>query len=212
ILDHQVSAGRHEVLLADLAGRIADKDGRLMLLIARRKSDHILREAGHLVHLLFDREAGLQVVKLHVAGGFREYREREGIPFGKSLAVGDVFAVLDTEARAVNHVVALLLAALFVNDGDEAGAVHGDGGAAATLDMLEVHELDDAVVARLERRTLGNAGGGSADVERAHGELRAGLADGLSGDNADGFSEFNHAARGEVATIAQRANAAAGFA
>jgi len=42
ILDHQVGAGRHEVLLADLAGRIADQDRGLMLLIARRQSDDVL--------------------------------------------------------------------------------------------------------------------------------------------------------------------------
>src|SRR6266436_6024986 len=55
ILDHQVGAGRHEVLLADLAGRIADQNCGLMLFIARRQSDDVLREAGHFVHLLFDR-------------------------------------------------------------------------------------------------------------------------------------------------------------
>src|SRR5215471_554883 len=43
ILDHQVSARRHEVLLADLAGRIADQDGGLMFFIARRKRDDKLR-------------------------------------------------------------------------------------------------------------------------------------------------------------------------
>jgi len=81
-----------------------------MLFVARRQSDDVLREAGHFVHLLFDRQAGAQVVKFHGAGGFGEDREGEGIPFGKNLAVGDVFAVLDAEARAVNDVVALLLA------------------------------------------------------------------------------------------------------
>jgi len=122
-----------------------------MLFIARRQSNHVLRKAGHFVHLLFDRQAGAQVVKLHGAGGFGENREGEGIPFGKDLAVGDVFAVLTAEARTVNHVVALLLAVLFIDDGDQSSAVHGDGGAATTLDMLEVDELDDAVVARFER-------------------------------------------------------------
>jgi len=43
--------------------------------------------------------------------------------------VGDVFAVLDAEARAVNERVALLLAVLFIDDGDQSGAVHGDGSA-----------------------------------------------------------------------------------
>ena len=108
--------------------------------------------------------------------------------------------------------VALLFAVLFIDDGDEPGAVHGDGSAAATLDELEVHELHDAVVARFERGTLGNAGGGSADVERTHGQLRAGFADGLRGDDADGFAKLNHAPGGEVAAVAESANSAAGFA
>src|SRR5258708_13545827 len=78
--------------------------------------------------------------------------------------------------------------------------------------MLEVDELDDAVVARFESGTLGNAGSGSADVEGAHGELRAGFADGLGGDDPDGFTKFNHAAGGEVAPVATSANTAAGLA
>src|SRR5216683_2793374 len=212
ILDHQVGAGRHEVLLADLAGRIADKNRGLMLFISRRQSDNVLREAGHFVHLLFDRQTGAQVVKLHGAGGFSEDREGERIPFGKDLAVGDVFTVFDAEARAVNDVVALLLAVLFIDDSDQSGAVHGDGSAATAFDELHVHKLDDAVVARFERGTLGDARGSSADVEGAHGQLRAGFADGLGGDDADGFAKLNHSAGGEVASVTKGANAAAGFA
>src|ERR1700736_1026236 len=49
-------------------------------------------------------------------------------------------------------------------------------------------------------------------MERAHGELCAGLADGLRGDAADGFPQFDHAAGAQVAAIAQRADAAPGFA
>src|SRR5271170_2880458 len=123
-----------------------------------------------------------------------------------------MFAVDDAKARAVNHVVALFFAGLFVHDGDQAGAVHGDGSATTALNELEVHELDDTVVAGFERGALGDARGGSADVERAHGELRAGFADGLRGDDADGFAEFDHAARGEVAAVTEGANSAAGFA
>src|SRR5258708_29561118 len=99
-----------------------------------------------------------------------------------------------------------------MDEGDEAGTVRGDGGAAATLDVLKVPELDDAMVARLKRGALGNARSGSADVEGAHGEVRAGLADGLRGDDANGFAELDHPARSQVAAVAQRANAAAGLA
>ena len=49
---------------------------------------------------------------------------------------------------------------------------------------------------------LGNAARRAADVERTHGELRAGLADGLRGDDADSFAEFHHAAGCEVAAVA----------
>src|SRR5260370_1338441 len=83
--------------------------------------------------------------------------------------------------------------------------------AATTLDVLEVHELDDAVVARFKRGAFGNAGGRSTDMEGTHGELRAGFANRLRGDDSDGFAQFDHAPGGEVAPIAQRANAAAGL-
>ena len=183
-----------------------------MLFVARRQGDNVLREAGDFVNLLFDRQAGAQVVELHGARGFGQDREGERIPLGQDLAVRDGFAFDTAEARAVHHVVALFFAALFIHDGDQARAIHRDVDAAATFDVLEVHELDDAVVARFESGALGNAGGGSADVEGTHGELRAGFADGLRGNDADRFAEFDHAARSEVAAVAQRANTAAGFA
>src|SRR5437588_285527 len=212
VAHHQVGARRHEVFLADFAGRVANQNCGLVLFIARRQSHDVLRKAGDFVDLLFNGDAGLQVIEFHRAGGFRQNREGKRIPLGENLAVGDVFTVLNAEARAVNDVVALLLAVLFVHDGDEAGAVHGDERTAATFDVLKVHELDDAVVAGFESRALGNARSGSADVERAHGELRAGLADGLRGDDADGFAKFHHAAGGQVAAVAKRANTATRFA
>src|SRR5712691_2932346 len=182
-----------------------------MLFVARGQRHHELRQAGDIIDLLLDGEAGAEVVKLHGASRFSQDRERERIPFGKNLAMGDVLTVLNAQARAVNDVVALLLAALFIDDGDEAGAVHGDGGAPAALDELEVHELDHTVVARFERGAFGNASGSSTDVERAHGELRAGFTDGLRGNDADGFAELDHAAGGKVATVAESANTTAGF-
>ncbi len=122
------------------------------------------------------------------------------------------FAVDDAETRAVDHVVAFFFAALFVHDGDQARTIHGDGSAAATFDVFEVHELDAAVVAGFKSGTLGYASSGSADVESTHGELRAGFADGLRGDNADSFAEFHHATGGQVTPVAECANAATRFA
>ena len=60
-----------------------------MLFVARRQGDNVLREAGDFVDLLFDRQAGTQVVELHGAGGFGKDREGERIPLGQDLAVRD---------------------------------------------------------------------------------------------------------------------------
>ena len=52
----------------------------------------------------------------------------------------------------------------------------------------------------------------AADVERTHRELRAGLADRLRGDDADRLADVDHVAAGQVAAVAQRADAAPGLA
>ena len=59
---------------------------------------------------------------------------------------------------------------------------------------------------------LGNARGGTTDVERTHRELRARLADRLGGDDADGLADLDQLAAGEVAAVAAAADAAAGLA
>ena len=52
----------------------------------------------------------------------------------------------------------------------------------------------------------------STDVERAHRQLRAGLADGLRGDDADRFAELHELPGRQIAAVAMRANAALAFA
>src|SRR3712207_3054991 len=77
-----------------------------------------------------------------------------------------------------------------------------------SLDDVEFDVLDGAVHARLVLGRLFEAGR-AADVERAHRQLRAGLADGLRGDDADGLADVHGLARGEVAAVALDADAAA---
>ena len=48
----------------DAAACATDVDRGLMLFIARRQRDDELRKTGDFVHLLFDRDAGLQVLEL----------------------------------------------------------------------------------------------------------------------------------------------------
>jgi hypothetical protein len=108
--------------------------------------------------------------------------------------------------------VTFFLAALFVNDGDQAGAVHGNDLLAAAFDHLQVDELHEAVVARFDLRLFGDACSRAADVERAHGQLRARLADGLRRDHTDGLAHFHEASGSQVAAVATSANSAPGFA
>src|ERR1700677_2903412 len=52
----------------------------------------------------------------------------------------------------------------------------------------------------------------TTDVERTHGQLCAGFADGLRRNDADGFAEFHTPAGGEVAPVAMDADAVLAFA
>ena len=51
----------------------------------------------------------------------------------------------------------------------------------------------------------------AAGVERTHGQLSAGLADGLCSDDADGSADVDRTARGKVPTVALLAHAMLGL-
>ena len=76
------------------------------------------------------------------------------------------------------------------------------------LDHREVVEAHDALVLGVEHRLFRHPRRRAADVERAHRQLRAGLADRLRGDDADRQAEFDHLAGGQVAAVAVGADAA----
>src|SRR6185436_14638475 len=105
------------------------------------------------------------------------------------------------------------IAALVVLHHDEAGAVHDDGLHAGArdraLDRLEVVVARHALVLRIERALIRNTRGRAADVERAHRQLRAGLADRLRGDDADSEAELDQPASRQVAAVAAGADTAA---
>src|SRR6202020_1592966 len=69
-----------------------------------------------------------------------------------------------------------------------------------------------AGVLGFEVRCVGDSAPRSADVECTHGELSAGLADGLRRDDADGFAHLDHLAGAEVTAVAEDADAALGLA
>ena len=74
---------------------------------------------------------------------------------------------------------------------------------------MELHEaVGLGILLGLFRRT----GRRAADVERTHGELRAGFADGLGGDDTHRLAAFDQPAGRQVAAVAELADAALGFA
>ena len=197
-------------LRSDLAGLVLDLDRRLLLLV-RRVDDDEARQAGDLVDFLVDREALDDVLEAHRAQLLGEDRERVRIPLDEHLALLDLLAVLHLQPRAVDDRIALAVAALLVLDDERAVAVHDDQLAAFLVGLDDDHALvvDGARVTRIERVLIGDARRRSADVERAHRQLRARLADRLRRDDADRLAELDQPPGGEVASVAARAHAAA---
>ena len=149
VLHHEVSAGGHEVALVAFAA--LDDDGGLALLVGGF-GDHQAREAGDFVDLFVEGDAFLQVLELDGAGDFREDGEGVGVPLAQGLAELDLGAFFDLELGAVDDGVALLLAALVVDHGDGAVAVHGDQAALLGADGDQVDEADGAGVLGFEVR------------------------------------------------------------
>ena len=124
------------------------------------------------------------------------------------LARLNAFAVLDTERRAVRHLVSLALAAELVDDGELARARGRDAVALLLVRHgLDVDETDRAGALDLDAVDGSRARCRAADVERAHRELRARLADRLRRDDADGFAAVHAMTARQVAAVALRADA-----
>ena len=127
----------------------------------------------------------------------------------------DLLAVVDDRAGAErqHH---LVLVALVVDDADrdalalvlaEAEHAGGLGQAGGTTRRAGLEQLDDA------GQTAGDVLAGDATgVERPHRQLRAGLADRLGGDDADGLAELDRLAGGQRAAVARGADAELGVA
>ena len=80
------------------------------------------------------------------------------------------------------------------------------------ITTLRFLHRDRAFVARLDARLLGATLRRAADVEGAHRQLRARLADRLRGDHADRLADVHRRAARQVAAVAMAADADARFA
>ena len=168
------------------------------------------RETRDLVQLLGDRDAFLDVLEARLAGELRDDRSRQRVPVGQHGAGLELLVGLDAEQSAVRHLVALALAAMRVGDDDLAGAGNHDQLALAVGHVAHRRvEADGAVRLRIDARGHRRTRRRTTDVERAHRELRARLADRLRRDHADRLADVDQPATTEVAAVALGADAEA---
>ena len=166
-------------------------------------------QARHFVELRGDREAVHEVVELDHARHFGDDRVGVRIPGRRDLAARHRVAFLDADHRAVRNLVALALATELVHHADLARAGHGHQVPLLVLDGLDVMEADRALVAHFDARGRRRSRRRATDVERAHRELRARLADRLRGDDTHRLADRDRTTAAEIASVARRAHAVA---
>src|SRR5579885_450513 len=200
------------------AAFVLDRDTRPRLEILRF-DNHVVAGARAVVELLLHRAAFEDIAVLHRARDLGQDGRGVGIPFGDQLTGLDRVTVALAPARAVHQRIAFALAlaarSALVGHADRDFAMprHHDQAFAArrvivaNLDGLDVMQPQHAVVARFERGLLGAPTRRAADMERAHRELRAGLADRLRGHDADGLAHVDQMAAAEVAPVTAHAHA-----
>ena len=149
------------------------------------------------------------VLEADLAADLGEDRDVVRVPLAEHRAAGDHLAVVDLHLGTVGDVVLLELAALGVEDLDLAVARQGDLLALVVDDEVDADVLDLAVALGLDVLLLDAAGGDAADVEGAHRELGARLADRLRGDDPDRHARLDELAGGQVHAVAAPADAQA---
>ena len=176
---------------------------RLHAAAALRIDDHQCREPRHLVDLTGNRDALLDVLELHAPGVLGDDRTRVRIPGREHLAGLHRLAVAREQRGAIRHLVPLALAAVLVVDHDFAVARDRDQLTALVGDVTHAGGVaHDAVRLAFDLARDRSPRRRTTDVERAHRELRARLADRLRGDHAHRFADVHRHAAAQIAAVA----------
>ena len=132
-------------------------------------------------------------------------------------ALGDAFARVDhaafghLESGAVGNDVDPLFFSADAHFGLVVGTrLDGDDGAVRFADLRDTLRFTGFEKFFDSRKTLGDVvarDGYAAGMERSHGQLRTGFADGLRGDDADGFADVHVRTGRQVAAVAGCADA-----
>ena len=197
--------------LEDLAVLALDHDRRTQVLLAaggavRQSITTRLAMPVELVERFRHRLAFDQILEADRAFDLGQDRPGVRIPLGDALAALDLVAVVDLQARAVRDAVHGALGAVRIDHRHHHVAAIAIRSPSELRDDVLVLDLDRAVEVRLDERLLGDLRR-AADVERAHGELGARLADRLRRDDADRLAHVDRRAAGEIAPVAVAANA-----
>src|SRR5262249_14264197 len=205
------TAGEFEDLVARL-----DHDRRTQVLLVSGRTcppidDDTLGNTCRFVELLGHRQTVDEILEGDIALDLGQDRSGVRIPLGDTLAALDLVAILDTQAGAIRDTMVRALGAVGIDDRDDHIAHHRHNLVIRVLGDVLSLELDLAIKVRLDERLLRDLRS-AADVERAHGELGARLADRLRGDDAHRLAHVHRRATGEVSSVACTANTVSRFA
>src|SRR5699024_5769439 len=157
---------------------------------------------GNVVNITFDGHPFDEFLEFDPTGHFRDDRMGIGIPVGQPLTDLDGTAFADMQVGTIGHLVAFGLAVIVVHDTNFTRARHRHQMAfLGVLDGLDVVQLGHTGVLGFDAVGRNRARSRTTDVERAHGQLRTGLADGLRGYHTNRFTDGDALAAGQIATI-----------
>src|SRR3569832_2272999 len=153
-----------------------------------------------------------EIAEAHTARHLGDERMGKRIPVGHDLTGLDAVAVVDAQHRAVRHLVTFALESRLVQHRQFTRTRLLHVVAARVLDDLHVVQADAALGLDLHGVHRRGPRRRAADVEGAHGELRAGLADRLRRDDTHGLADVDLVSAREVTTVTHGAYAVAGLA
>ena len=215
VANHQVSVGRHQVLLGFRTRPVAPS-GRTTISGCRFSS-------GESITTSCDIPVTSSSCSCMVRPSMRSLKwttpltsvRIENVYGSHSSRIWLLFtgAPSSTSTRApYTRRVAFLFAALIVHHRHDAVAVHGDQFADLAADGLDADVAGETVALGVLLGLLVDSRRRTTDVERTHGQLRARFADGLRRDHADRFAALHQPSGRQVAAVARHADAALGFA
>src|SRR5262249_54567094 len=169
--------------------------------------DHALGNAGRLVQRFRHRLAFDQVLEPDRALDLGQDWPLVGLPLRNALTAPDVVALVPLQAGAILDAVNRALGAVLIEHHDRHVAGHAHEVAGRIANDAAVLDPYRALKVRFDEGLLRDLRG-AADVERTHGELRAGLADRLRCNDADRLAHVDGRPAREVAAVAGGAHAA----